>query len=133
MAWRYLQTGHLLTPQGAPSAHWWYSGRGQGLNNPSREDEEAIGPIPRGTWTMAAFLSYPTSLGPVAIHLLPDEKTRQRIVLLGRDPVSFYAHDGNKAETLTASEGCLVCLQGTAGVKSLWDSGDHTIVVESGL
>ena len=133
MPWTFLQAGKLITPMGHPSAHTWYSGFSSGRNNPAAEGLVDIGPIPCGTWTLATLIDTPTAMGPIAIHLIPDQATRDRVFGLGRHPDSFYIHDGRIDGQLTASRGCLVCVEGTVGVRSMWDSGDRTLIVKSGL
>lgn len=128
MSWVYRQIGKLYTPDGEPSAHKWYSGHGEYANVPFDEDKPGLGPIPRGSYTMTAMLRA-THMGPVAIHLIPDEDTKARIIAFGRDPMSFYAHDDTAAHDHLASEGCLVCVDGTVGVESLWNSGDRSLLV----
>lgn len=132
MAWKYLQTGYLFTPEGQPAARHWYSGHRAYANQPSAENLPGLGPIPRGNYTMTELLR-DTHMGPVAIHLQPDDETMQRIREMGREPWSFFAHADSMAHDHNASAGCLVCVEGTVGVMSLWDSADHALVVESGL
>ena len=131
--WTYQQIGKLITPEGQPSAHQWYSGNGVHANKPQDEGLKGLGPIPRGRYTFGGFIDYKTQLGPVAFHLIPDDQTRAFILSLGRDPNSFFCHDGDTAHNYLASDGCLVCMAGSVGVLSMWNSGDHELLVESGL
>ncbi len=131
--WIYKQTGHLITPDGVPAAHSWYSGHGEHANKPEDEGLKGLGPLPRGHYTFGQTLIRNTHMGPVAIHLVPDAATRVYIESLGRDPDSFYAHSGDKARDLLASAGCLVSLDGVAPVMSLWSSADDVLQCISGL
>lgn len=127
--WTYKQTGQLLTPQGVPSAHVWYSGFGPHANIPADEGLAGLGPIPRGNYTMTELVTN-THMGPVAIHLEPDALTRARIITLKRGPDSFFMHDDTAIRNHTASEGCIVSESGTIPVMSVWDSTDHDLTVE---
>lgn len=130
--WTYQQTGHLITPGGQPSEHRWYSGYGDHANKPQDEGMAGMGPLPRGTYRLSKLIAHPTSLGPVAIHLIPDAPTYNRIIQLGRSPMSFFIHDGDVAHDMLASEGCLVCMDGTVGVMSMWNSSYKDLTVVSG-
>lgn len=130
--WTYEQTGHLITPDGMPSAHTWYSGHAEHANKPQDEGLKGLGPLPRGTYTFGELVRN-THMGPVAIHLVPDSTTRSSIQSMGRDPDSFFAHSGDVARDHNASAGCLVCMDGISGVLSLWGSTDRTLRCISGL
>ncbi|TAK97793.1 MAG: hypothetical protein EPO08_20735 [Rhodospirillaceae bacterium] len=131
MAWRFFQTGKLFTPSGAPAAHEWYSGHGSHANVPEDEGLLALGPLPRGHYALSELIRN-TAMGPVAIHLLPDAATRARIIALGRDPDSFFAHDDDVRHDHLASAGCLVSVDGMMPLISLWEHPDHDLNVLSG-
>jgi len=132
MAWRYLQTGKLFLPDGAPAMHQWYSGYGEYANQPVYEGLADLGPIPRGQYMMTG-IELNTHLGPIAIILAPDPGTRRYIEILGRDPDSFRIHADNVKHNHTGSCGCLVSAGGSVPVWYVWDNGDRTLRVESGL
>lgn len=69
MPWIYRQNTGRIEHDGT-LAGVGYSGRGRGKNNPSRQNEAMIGPIPRGTWTIGAPFTHPHA-GPYAMRLTP--------------------------------------------------------------
>ncbi len=130
--WTYKQTGHLITPDGVPASHTWYSGHAEHANKPEDEGLKGLGPLPRGTYALGNIVTN-SSMGPFAIHLIPDAATRAHITELGRDPDSFFAHAGNRQRDHSASAGCLVCMDGVAPVQNLAYGTDRVIRCVSGL
>lgn len=107
-----------------------YSGYGPDKNQPCSEGKEGRGPIPSGVY----FILSPRDTedhGPYVLPLLPADGTRQRILALGRDPDSFLIHGDSIAKPGMASKGCVI--QAPDVRKKVWDSGDHTLMVISGL
>jgi hypothetical protein len=129
--WIYRQIGQLITPQGEPAAHGFYSGFGVHANVPADEHIVGQGPIPRGNYAMGSMVTN-THMGPVAIHLVPDDATRAYILDIrpGSDPDTFYIHDDTAIHNHTASEGCIVSISGSEPVMSIWDSSDHDLQVQ---
>jgi hypothetical protein len=77
-----------------------YSGHGDGKNNPNKEKEKDVGPIPAGLWQIGPAFTHETK-GPVVMRLTPiDAKTH------GRD--GFLIHGDNKKMDGSASNGCIV-------------------------
>lgn len=106
--------GALETVEGV-SLGQGYSGAGwpgekdAGRNNPSREGEKDVGPIPQGNWGIEEvdpkIFEYRYT-GPV-FRLIPlDDGTRERVKAMGRDPDSLLIHGNNKTDN--ASTGCII-------------------------
>jgi RHS repeat-associated protein len=76
-----------------------YSGTGEGRNNPDKESEEDVGPIPRGTYDISQSY-YSLNTGPITMKLTPNGNQN----MFGR--TDFRIH-GNNA-TNDASTGCIV-------------------------
>lgn len=77
-----------------------YSGRGEGLSNPDKQELVNTGPLPRGSYTL--WRSKATDLGPIAFSLAPYPENQMH----GRS--AFYIHWDNRSHNFTASEGCIV-------------------------
>lgn len=80
-----------------------YSGRGEGRNNPDRQGEPNVGPIPTGSWRWGNTYNSPNTgrntvvLEPLEGNSCPNTE---------RNCGSFRAH-GNNA-TNDASQGCII-------------------------
>mmetsp|Transcript_20156 Transcript_20156/g.17851 ORF Transcript_20156/g.17851 Transcript_20156/m.17851 type:complete len:263 (-) Transcript_20156:17-805(-) len=75
-----------------------YSGVGDGLNNPDKEDVGFVGPIPRGKWKIGKV---DTSKGAITIHLDPvGHNAKKRY--------AFRIHGDNGDMNKSASEGCII-------------------------
>ena len=79
-----------------------YSGHGTGLNTPSAQDQENVGPIPQGTYTIGPPHNPPDHLGPLALPLVPDPGN----TMFGR--FGFFMHGDNQFANHTASDGCVI-------------------------
>src|SRR6266545_322111 len=77
-----------------------YSGHGDGVNNPAKEKEKDVGPIPAGLWTIGPAFKHDTK-GPLVMRLTPDGHKAH-----GRD--GFMIHGDNKKMDNSASEGCII-------------------------
>ena len=99
--WTYNQkSGFLTDPDGAPYPGN-YSGRGNGLNNPTKEAVHRVGPIPAGWWKIRLTPLKKTVCGPLALPLTP----------VGHDAhgrTKFRIHGDNALRDHTASEGCII-------------------------
>lgn len=93
------KTGRFYDPTGKLLATG-YSGRGAAKNDPSREKERGIGPIPRGKWRIG--LPYNSQkVGPFALPLTPvDHKAHGR--------TAFLIHGDSIKNPGTASSGCII-------------------------
>ena len=98
--WTYEQlTGRLL--HNGSLIGTGYSGHGDGLNNPSMQNVEGIGPLPRGRYTIGARYHHPI-LGPCTMNLAPAPGNQ----MFGRS--LFRIHGDNPDGNHTASDGCIV-------------------------
>ncbi len=79
-----------------------YSGRGDGLNNPTYQEVHDLGPIPAGMYTVEPSINPPTHLGPFAFPLIPSAANQ----MFGRD--GFYIHGDNAQMNHSASDGCII-------------------------
>jgi hypothetical protein len=119
--WNYQQsTGKLTDPAGRVIGAG-YSGHGDGLNNPSAEQEEDTGPIPRGVYGITRFFDDPGGKGPIVSHLLPVADTNT----WGRS--GFMIHGDNAAANHTASHGCIILAHAIR--ETLMGSNDRVLEV----
>lgn len=98
--WVYQQSTGILLHDGEHIAVG-YSGHAEGVNNPLKESERNVGPIPEGVWTIGDAFQHPTK-GPVCMRLTPTS---------GRDPHGrngFMIHGDNSKMDRSASEGCII-------------------------
>lgn len=78
-----------------------YSGTADGRNNSSAQDQQSVGPIPRGSWRVGD--TYDSSnTGPNTMRLIPMPGNK----CAGRDCSSFRMHGNNKKND--ASHGCII-------------------------
>lgn len=100
-------TGELFTAAGVLLAKCYAGGNipprfdPSAKNNPARQEEHCIGPLPRGRYTIGPSHNEPT-LGPCAMYLQPDPQN----VMFGRS--GFFIHGDSIAHPGEASEGCIV-------------------------
>ena len=107
--WLYQQSTGQLSYQPPDSAGGGppqpiatgYSGNGLGLNNPDRQNERDVGPIPRGTYSIGQQYNNPRT-GPATMNLDPTLGTDT----LGRN--AFRIHGDNSRGDQSASHGCIV-------------------------
>jgi len=76
-----------------------YAGQGVGLNNPAAQNQQNVGPLPQGDYTVGARTR---RRGPLTLPLTPDPGN----TMYGRS--GFLIHGDNPAQNNTASEGCIV-------------------------
>ena len=95
-----------------------YAGTGKGRNNPDMQHVRAIGPLPRGFYTIGKAYKHP-KLGPICMNLEPDTTNE----MFGRS--LFRIHGNNKEND--ASLGCIIQ---NPTVRNLIDlSGDKRLQV----
>lgn len=100
-SWTYeVKTGKLFEPGGEHVATG-YSGLGAAKNNPTMEQVEAQGPIPRGAYTIGAPYNS-ARVGPFALPLEPFPGTR----VFGRS--AFRIHGDSISHPGSASHGCII-------------------------
>jgi hypothetical protein len=118
--WSYVSVNGNLSQDGQ-FVGTGYSGNGAGLNNPDLENDQDVGPLPRGTCTIQPFFDDPGNKGPIVAHLDPDPSTD----VFGRS--AFMIHGDNAAMNHTASHGCII-LEHTIRQR-ISDSGDTALEV----
>ena len=116
----HQSTGQLTGSNGTPRLAG-YAGFGSGLNNPDKQDQHDIGPLPRGRYKMTALINSPHT-GLATIVLDPDPANQ----MFGRS--GFRIHGDNAAANHTASNGCIIAGH-TADRTAIWNAGDHDLQV----
>ncbi len=76
-----------------------YAGNGNGLNNPDAQNQQNVGPLPQGDYTVG---SANRRRGPQTRPLTPDPNNE----MFGRS--GFLIHGDNSSQNHTASEGCII-------------------------
>lgn len=118
--WTYNSSNGNLSHDGVLVATG-YSGYGQGLNNPLKQDVHELGPIPQGMWTIGEFFNDPGGKGPIVTRLTPVEGTDT----FGRS--GFMIHGDNQEADHTASEGCIILAHDVR--EQIMNSGDTELCV----
>lgn len=96
----YQKSGKLIADDGVLMCVG-YSGHGEGKNNPDMQNVKAVGPIPRGEYTIGrAYDSKRT--GPLTIILIPSVNNE----MFGRG--DFRMHGDSINDPGNASNGCIV-------------------------
>lgn len=98
----------------------FYSGAGEGKNNPEMERVKDVGPIPRGAWVIGRPFDSPHS-GPYALPLTPRAGTET----FGR--TGFEIHGDSVEHPGEASHGCIITFRMTR--VRIADSGDTRLEV----
>ncbi|MFT4091330.1 MAG: hypothetical protein QM645_11400 [Asticcacaulis sp.] len=93
-------TGEFLRPDGKVLAVG-YAGYQDGVNNPALEASRAVGPIPRGPWSIGLTPLKYTTVGPVALPLEPLGHSAHGRTL-------FRIHGDNTRGDRSASRGCII-------------------------
>lgn len=99
--WTYQQsTGNIWDNNGEHVARG-YSGAGASKNDPEAQDQQGVGPLPRGLWSIGQ--PYDSErVGPLALPLTPTADTET----FGRS--AFLIHGDSIAAPGTASRGCII-------------------------
>ena len=97
-----------------------YSGHGDGVNNPSMQAAQDVGPIPCGLYNISTFFT-DLEKGPMVAHLWPKIGTNT----FGRS--GFMIHGDNSQGNESASHGCII-LPHTVR-EMVRDSGDTDLEV----
>ncbi len=113
--------GCFYSPDGNLMTQSAYSGHGNGLNNPSMQDVEGVGPLPSGLYTIGAPRVPIDHLGPLAMPLTPSAST----VMFGRE--GFFLHGDNAAGNHSASDGCVIVPHWARAAVNM--DSDRTLVV----
>jgi hypothetical protein len=116
--WTYIQsTGDLF--HNGNYVETGYSGKvPEGKNDPSKECEKNVGPIPQGTYAIGSEIDRPT---PVTLPLAADNPNYCNPPRSG-----FLIHGDNS--TGTASTGCIILSKSTR--ITIRDSGDAQLEVK---
>jgi hypothetical protein len=121
--WTYTQLGGRLY-QDDELVGIGYSGWKSGKNNPSMQDVAFVGPIPCGVYTIGEPYDS-REHGPYVLSLTPDETNE----MFRRH--DFRIHGDSKSEPGMASEGCIILSRDVR--RRIWESGDHELIVVSGM
>ena len=129
--WTYRQrTGDLLRDGRFVSRG--YSGKddgdgipepGEGKNDPSKQSERGVGPIPVGTYVIGQPFTHATA-GTLVMRLSPLAGTNT----FGRS--GFLIHGDSRKMPGSASRGCIVLPHAIR--RTIWESMDHQLEVVSG-
>jgi hypothetical protein len=117
--WKYEQkSGAIIRPDGTLLAVG-YSGRvPDGVNNPEKQCERDVGPIPRGYYTIERPKNSSQKKYYMRLTSHPETDT------CGRD--EFQIHGDNRSHT--ASTGC-IAISPRALREEIWNSSDHVLRV----
>lgn len=118
--WTYYQSTGALSDAAGQHVATGYSGAPGAVDDPAKQDESCIGPIPRGLYTLGEPFSSSTH-GPYAMQLIPDPANEMH----GRS--GFLMHGDSLEHPGCASEGCII--MGRPTREQVWGSGDHVLTV----
>lgn len=96
---------------------------GEGKNDPSKQTERGIGPIPVGLYRIGTPHRHPTA-GPFTMRLTPMPETNT----FGRS--GFLIHGDSRKNPGAGSHGCIVLLRPVR--EAIWKSGDVLLEVVTG-
>lgn len=116
--WTWYQTGEMDGP--AAQRFPGYSGKDPHKNDPSAENIENVGPIPRGRYSICEPADTFTH-GKYVLRLIPNAANE----MFGRS--GFLIHGDSVVAPGTASEGCIILP--LANRQAIWNSGDHALTV----
>lgn len=103
--YQFSQSLGRLTDQDENYVGSGWSGNGEGLDNPDKQDVHNVGPIPRGRYHIGPAHTHP-HLGPVVLELTPSPSN----IMFGRS--AFRIHGAAPGDTFISpgksSEGCII-------------------------
>jgi hypothetical protein len=118
--WSYQQsTGELFDDNGTLQGTG-YSGSPEGKNDPTKQCEPDVGPIPQGLYTIEGPRDTPEH-GPFVLPLEPDAGND----MCGR--AGFLMHGDSVSHPGTASKGCIIMARVVRD--AVWASGDRELTV----
>jgi hypothetical protein len=117
--WTWDQSAGLMTGASGDTFSG-YAGAGDGKNNPDAQNEQNVGPVPRGDWTIGAPYDSEHT-GPYTLALTPEPDTDT----CGRS--DFRIHGDSIANPGQASHGCIILPR--AAREAVWNSGDRNLKV----
>ena len=112
-------TGEFFRADGTLMGTGW-AGQGAGENNPAAQNQEGIGPLPQGNYTIGSPYDNPHT-GPFTMDLTPAPENE----MFGRS--LFRIHGAAKTNPELSSEGCFVQLRPVR--EALWNEGDRDFQV----
>jgi hypothetical protein len=123
--WRWDQSAGELFRNGAFVSKG-YSGKGRGVNNPSLQGVQGIGPIPAGKWKIVERYDS-KNVGPYALvlHAVDATPGDDRHDPTGRG--AFRIHGDSIRAPGTASKGCIILPRPVR--ERIWKSGDRDLEV----
>jgi hypothetical protein len=121
--WTWEQVGRLLDKDGNFVSSGYSGAEPDGKNNPDLQEVHAVGPIPRGLYTIHPPYDTATH-GPYVLPLTPDDGNE----MFGRG--GFLIHGDSIHNPGTASLGCIVLPRLVR--RMIWESGDHQLQVVKG-
>ena len=96
-----------------------YSGNGRGLNNPTMQAAQGVGPIPGGRWRIVGEPYTSGNTGPYTMVLQAEIGTNT----FGRS--DFRIHGDNQRLDRSASHGCIILPRAVR--QAIWGSGDREL------
>lgn len=123
--WTYEQSSGQMSRNGTRLAKG-YSGAPGAVNDPNKQDQKGIGPIPQGKYSIGAPENT-SGHGPYVLPLWPDPANQ----MFGRSGMLIHGDEVEHPGLQLASHGCVI-LPFTART-FIWGSGDHDLEVVSGL
>lgn len=118
--WTYEQGSGKLFHNDVFVAMGYSGAPGECKNNPDKQDEHNLGPIPRGRYQICDLHDTDTH-GPYVLRLNPAPDNE----MCGR--AGFLMHGDSVKNPGTASQGCII--QARAVREQVWNSGDRDLVV----
>lgn len=118
--WKWDQSKGMLFNNDGNYVASGYAGYNAGKNNPDAQDEQAIGPIPRGVWRLTGVCNSQNT-GPFTIALQPEPGTDT----CGRS--AFRIHGDSINHPGYASHGCIILPRSIREL--IWNSNDHLLEV----
>lgn len=119
--WQYEQATGRLRDENGTVQGVGYSGRyPDGKNKPEMQDEQNVGPIPAGEYSIGLPVDTVTH-GPFVLPLVPDPKNQ----MFGRS--AFLIHGDSVVAPGTASEGCIIMARDVR--QQIAKSGDNVLEV----
>ena len=112
-------TGEFFRADGTLMGTGW-AGQGAGENNPAAQNQEGIGPLPQGNYTIGSPYDNPHT-GPFTMDLTPAPENE----MFGRS--LFRIHGAAKTNPELSSEGCIV--QQRPVREAIWNEGDRDLQV----
>lgn len=121
--WTYEQRTGILRGSNGIRVAQGYSGYHEGKDNPTMENVEGVGPIPKGFYTVG--VPHDTDEhGPFVMSLTPAPANEMH----GRS--GFLMHGDSKEHPGEASRGCIIMPRFAR--EEVWNSGDHRLQVTEG-